>query len=104
MEKSCKKRAPKASPRLLFYFGKQPRTAIACKIFFLKQDIQKGDYQIPLEKLTLFLLLKTVPFNGSDQKQKGPGASDQLLFRLLEKFTTISLSVIYYLTKFDGVK
>ena len=34
MEKSCRKYAPKASPRSFFYFGKQPETAIACKKFF----------------------------------------------------------------------
>ena len=34
--KSCRKWAPKASPRPLFYFGKQPKTAIACKKLFLK--------------------------------------------------------------------
>ena len=33
MEKSCRKCAPKASPRPLFYFGKQPKTATACKKF-----------------------------------------------------------------------
>ena len=36
MEKACRKQAPKASPRPLFYFGKQPKTAIACKKFFEK--------------------------------------------------------------------
>ena len=36
MEKSYRKYAPRASPRPLFYFGKQPKTAIACKKFFLK--------------------------------------------------------------------
>ena len=36
MEKPCKKCAPKASPRPLFYFGKKPRTTTACKKFFLK--------------------------------------------------------------------
>ena len=40
MEKSCRKCA--ASPRLLFYFGKQPKTAIACKEFLQKQDILEG--------------------------------------------------------------
>ena len=30
MEKSNRKCAPKASPRFLFYFGKQPKTDIAC--------------------------------------------------------------------------
>ena len=54
MEKSCRKCAPKASPRPLFYFGKQPKTAIACKKFFWKQGILKGGYQKPLKKLTWF--------------------------------------------------
>ena len=64
----------------------------------------KRDYQKPLKKLTLFFLSNPVPFNGqSYQKQKGPGTSDQSLFRLRNKFTKISLLVIYYLTKFDGV-
>ena len=34
MEKSWRKCAPKVSPRPLFYFAKQPKTAIACKKFF----------------------------------------------------------------------
>ena len=34
MEKSCRKCAPKASPRSPFNFAKQPKTAIACKKFF----------------------------------------------------------------------
>ena len=29
MEKSCRKYALKTSPRPLYYFGKQPKTAIA---------------------------------------------------------------------------
>ena len=37
MEKSCRKCVPKASPRSLFDFGKQPKTAIACKKLFLKK-------------------------------------------------------------------
>ena len=50
MEKSCSKYAPNASPRPLFYFGKQPKTAIACKTFF---DILKGNYQ-KLQKSKLY--------------------------------------------------
>ena len=50
MEKSCRKYAPKASPRPLFYFGKQPKTAIACKKLLLKLDILKEDHQKPLKK------------------------------------------------------
>ena len=64
----------------------------------------KEDYQKALKKLTLFFLSNPVPFNRqSYQKQKGPGTSDQLLFRLQNKFRKIRLLVIYYLTKFDGV-
>ena len=53
-------------------------------------------------KKTLFFLLNPVPFNGqSYQKQKGPGTSNQSLFRLQSKFKKIPLLVICYLTKFD---
>ena len=83
MEKACRKYAPKASPRRLFYFGKQPETAIAWKKFFLKLNILKEDHQKPLKKLTLFFLSNPVPFNGqSYQKKKGPGTSDNSFFRL----------------------
>ena len=70
MEKSCRKYAPNASPRPLFYFGKQPKTAIACKKFFLKWDILKGDHQKPFKKLTLFFLSNPIPFNGQSYKNK----------------------------------
>ena len=64
----------------------------------------KEDYQKALKKLTLFFLSNPVPFNGqSYQKQKGPGTSDQSLFRLQNKFRKIPLLVIYYWTKFDDV-
>ena len=64
----------------------------------------KGDFQKPLKILTLSFLLNPVPFNGqSYKKQKGLETSDQSLFRLQNKFTKISLLVIYYQTKFDGV-
>ena len=58
-----------------------------------------------LKKLTLFFLSNPVPpFNGqSYQKQKGPGTSDQPLCRLWDKSRKISLLVMYYMTKFDGV-
>ena len=52
----------------------------------------KEDYQKALEKLTLFFLSNPVPFNGqSYQKEKGPGTSDQSLFRLQNKFRKIPL-------------
>ena len=43
----------------------------------------KEDYEKALKRLTLFFLLNPVPFKGQCyQKQKGPGTSDQSLFRL----------------------
>ena len=49
----------------------------------LKKDILKDDYQKALKKLTLLFLSNPVSFNGKNyQKQKGPGTSNQLLFRL----------------------
>ena len=64
----------------------------------------KEDYQKALKKLTLFFLSNLVPFNRqSYQKQKGSGTSNQLLFRLQNKFKNIPLFVTYYLTKIDDV-
>ena len=86
IEKSCRKYAAKASPRPLYNFGKQPKTAIACKKFFEKQNISKEDYQKALKRVTLFFLSNPVPFNGQNyQKHKGSGTSDQSLFRLRYK-------------------
>ena len=58
-----------------------------------------------LKKVTSFFLLNPILFNRqlNCQKQKGTGASDQLLFRLWSKFRKIPLLVMYYLTKFDDV-
>ena len=54
--------------------------------------------------VTLFSLSNPVPFNRQNyQKQKGPGTSDQSLFRLQNKFRKIPLLVIYYLSKFDDI-
>ena len=50
MEKSCRECAPKACSGPHLYFGKQPKTAIACKKFFEKEDILKTYYQKPLKK------------------------------------------------------
>ena len=62
----------------------------------------KEDNQKAFKKLTLFILSNSAPFNGqSYQKQKGPGTSDQSLFRLQNKFRKIHLLIIYYWTKFD---
>ena len=83
MEKSCRKCAPKSSPRPFFTFGKYLKTAIACKKLFQKYDILKEDYQKALKKSILFFLPNPISFIGqSYQKQKWPGTSDQSLFRL----------------------
>ena len=64
----------------------------------------KEDHQQTLKGVTLFFLSNPVPFNRQNyQKQKGSGTSDQLLFRLRNKFRKIPLLVMYYLTKFDDV-
>ena len=66
------------------------------------KGLKKG-YQKIL-KLTLFFLSNPIYFNGqSYQKQKGPGTSDQLLFRLQKKLRKIPLLAIYYLNKFDDI-
>ena len=45
-----------------------------------------------LKKLTLFFISNPTPFNGQDyEKQKMPGTSEHLLFRLQNKFKKISL-------------
>ena len=68
----------------------------------LEVDILKENYQKALKKITSFFLLNPVPFNKQNyQNQKGPGTSNQLLFRLKNKFRKIPLLVMYYLTKFD---
>ena len=55
----------------------------------------KEDYQKTLKKLTLFFLCNLVPFNGyNHQKEKGPGTSDQSLFRLQNKVRKIPLLCI----------
>ena len=65
----------------------------------------KEDYQKALKKVTLFFLSNPVPFNRQNyQKQKGPGTSDQSLFRLQNKFRKTPLLVMYYLTNSDDVQ
>ena len=70
----------------------------------MQEILLKEDYQKALENLTLFFLSNPVLFDEqSYQKQKEPGTSDQLLFRLQNKFRKIPLLVIWYLTKFDDI-
>ena len=65
----------------------------------------KEDHKKALKKLTLIFPSKLVHFNRKiDQKQKGSGTSEQLLFRLQSKLKNIPLFFMYYLTKFDDLK
>ena len=64
----------------------------------------KEDHQQSLKGVALFFLSNSVPFNRQNyQKQKESATSDQLLFRLRNKFRKIPLLVMYYLIKFDDV-
>ena len=72
---------------------------IIFKIRYFKRGLSKS-----LKKVNFIFFLNPVPFNGqSYQKQKGPGTSNQSLFRLQSKFRKIPLLVIHYLTKFDDI-
>ena len=71
---------------------------IILKVKYFERGLSKA-----LKKVTLFFLSNPVPFNRQNyQKQKVPGTSGQSLFWLRNKFRKIPLSVMYYLTKFDG--
>ena len=60
----------------------------------------KEDYQKAIKKGNF----NFIPFNSQNyEKQKGPGTSDQSVFRLRNKFRKIPLLVMYYLTKFYDV-
>ena len=51
-----------------------------------------------------FIFSNPVPYNRQNyHMQKGPGTSDQSLFRLKNKFRKTPLLVMYYLTKFEVV-
>ena len=72
---------------------------ILLKIKYFERGLSKS-----LKKVNFIFSFKPSPFiEQSYQKQKGPGTSDQLLFRLPNKFRKIPLLVIYYLTKFDDI-
>ena len=72
---------------------------IILKIRYFERGLSKS-----LKKVNYIFLSNPVPFNGqSYQKQKGPGTTNQSLFRLQNKCRKIPLLVIYYLTKFDDI-
>ena len=72
---------------------------ILLKIRYFERGLSKS-----VKKVYFIFLSNLVPFNGQSYlKQKGPGTSDQSLFRLKNEFRKIHLLVIHYLTKFDDI-
>ena len=72
---------------------------IRLKIRYFEKGLSKT-----FKKVNFDFSFEPSPFNRqSYKKQKGPGTSDQSLLKLRKKFTKISLLVLCYLTKFDGV-
>ena len=103
IEKSCRKFTAKVSPRpfiILINNLKQPLHARNCfKVRYferrLSKSLEKGNF--------IFFGTQSLSIDKIFQKQKGPGSSDQLLFRLRNKFRKIPLLVMYYQTKFDDI-
>ena len=95
MEKSCKKCAPKVSPRPLYNWSITQKShcmqEILLKVRYFERGLSKR-----LKKGNFIFSFDPVPFNGQIfQKQKGPGTRDQSLFRLRSKFRKIPLLVMY---------
>ena len=62
MENSCRKCAPKASPRPLFNFGKKIQSSYCLREILLKIRCFEEDYQKVLKNLTLFFSFEPSPF------------------------------------------
>ena len=74
------------------------------KIILKVRYFERVSKRVTLKKVTFFFLSNPVPFNAQNYpKQKGPGTSDQSLFRLQNKFRKIPLLVMFYQNKFDDV-
>ena len=94
----------KLVPDLFIILVNNPKQPLDARTYFKSKIFRKKIIKKPLKKVTFFPLLSPVPFSRQNyQKQKGPGTSDQWLFRLRNKFRKIPLLVMYYLTKFDDV-
>ena len=74
----------------------KPKQPYLLKIWYFKRSLSKD-----LKKVNL---LNPVLFNGQFyQNQNRPGTSDQLFFRLKNKFRKTPVLVIYYLIEFDNL-
>ena len=68
-----------------------PKQEIVLEIRYFERGLSKS-----LKKVNFIFFSNPVPFKGqSYRKQKGPGTSDQSLFRLQNKSKKMSLLVIY---------
>ena len=86
--------------RILANNPKQPlHTINSFKVRYFERGSSKS-----LKKGSFVFLFQTQSLS-TDKiiKKKRPGASDQLLFRLRNKFKKVPLLVMCYLTKFDDV-
>ena len=80
-----------------------PKQSLHARNSFRNKHFERG-LSKSLKKVNFFFLSNPVSFNEQSYKeQRGPGTSDQPLFRLQTKFRKIALLVIYYLTKFDDI-
>ena len=94
----------KLVPDFFIILVNNPKQALHSRIILKIRYFEIKNYQEALKKVTLFFFSNPVLFNRENsQKQKGPGTSDQALFRLRNKFRKIPLLVMNYLTKFDDV-
>ena len=93
----------KLVPDLSIILVNNPKQPLHTRNYFKSRIFERG-LSKSLKKVTSFFLSNPVPFNRQNyQKQKGPGTSDQSLFRLQNKFRRIPLLVMYYLTKLDDI-
>ena len=62
MEKSCRTFAPKASPRPLFYLGKESKKAIAWKKLFIKIRYLGRELSKTFKKVNFIFPVQSSPF------------------------------------------
>ena len=104
MEKSAENVHQKLVPDPFLILVNNPKQPLYARTYFKNKIFWKTIIKKLLKKLTLFFLSNPAPFIGQNYpKQKRPGTSEQLLFRLQNMFRKIPLLVMYYLTKFDVI-
>ena len=92
----------KLVPDLFIILVNNPKQPLQARLFLKVRYFERVYQKALIKRATLFFLSNPVPFNRQNY-QKQNGISDQLLFRLQNKFRKIPFLVMYYLTKFDDV-